>query len=186
MFKTHPLHPALVHFPISFLTATHTIDILHYLTTSLSLPILTPFLTPHLAQLLPASRLLHTLGIATALPAALSGILQAAQQLSNPANAYESDGKTFKRKFLVMFTHAALMDTVVAVSGMVWWWRFKEGGVWGLDNGGDGGVPSGWDIGLGAVVVPVMFYGASLGADLVYKFGMGFSAGSSSQDRKRK
>ncbi|KAF3916955.1 hypothetical protein AA313_de0204352 [Arthrobotrys entomopaga] len=182
MFKTHPLHPALVHFPIAFLTATHTIDILYYLSTNLNLSL--PFLTSHLTNhhLLPASRLLHTLGIATAIPAALSGIIQAVRQLSNPSNAYESDGKTLKRKFLVMFTHAVIMDVVVGVSGLGWWWRFKNGGgVWGSD----GGVPSGWACVLGAVVVPVMFYGAGLGADLVYRFGMGFSVGSS-QERKRK
>ncbi|KAF3934772.1 hypothetical protein ABW20_dc0108468 [Dactylellina cionopaga] len=184
MFKTHPVHPAIVHFPIAFLTATHAIDILHYLTAVLHLPILTTYLSPILPQLLPTSRLLHTLGLATALPAVLTGIAQASAQASKPGAVYESDGKTIKRKFFVMATHAALNDLLIIASAVSWYGRYKSDGLFGELKTGRGGVPSGMDYLISGVVVPVLFYTASLGGDLVYKYGMGFSVAKSG-DRKR-
>ncbi|EPS45797.1 hypothetical protein H072_123 [Dactylellina haptotyla CBS 200.50] len=183
MFKTHPFHPAIVHFPIAFLTATHAIDILHYLTAVLNLPILTTYLSPLLPPLLRSSRLLHTLGLATAVPAVLSGIVQASDQAAKPGNLYESDGKTIKRKFFVMATHAALNDLLIIASAVSWWGRFKTDGFFG--ETGAQGVPGGKDYVISGLVVPVLFYTASLGGDLVYRYGMGFSV-AKANERKTK
>ncbi|KAK6518978.1 hypothetical protein TWF281_003669 [Arthrobotrys megalospora] len=173
-FKSHPVHPAIVHFPIAFLTFSHTIDILHYLTTNFSLPILST-LTPFFPQLLSTSRLLHTLGIFSAIPAILTGIAQAAAQAAKPGNLYEADGKTIKKKFYVMATHAALNDISIIVSGVSWWSRYKAHGILGASEPGVN------EVGVAGVVLPVMLFAASLGADLVYKYGMGFSAAKSSK-----
>ncbi|KAJ6258922.1 C2H2 finger domain transcription factor dvrA [Drechslerella dactyloides] len=163
-FKNHPFHPAIVHFPIGFLTFAHAIDVLHYLTAALpALPLLTTHLAPLFPQLLSAARIMHIIGLATAIPAVASGVAQAAAQASKPGNLYESDGKTFKRKFLVMATHAALNDLVIIVSAFSWYGRFKAHGLVAE------AAPRGMDYITSALIIPTLFYTASLGGDLVYK-----------------
>ncbi|KAK6334372.1 hypothetical protein TWF730_003587 [Orbilia blumenaviensis] len=173
-FKSHPVHPALVHFPIAFLTFCHSIDILHYLATNFSIPFLSD-LSPLFPQLLSTSRLLHTLGIFTAIPAIITGIAQAAAQAAKPGNLYEADGKTIKKKFYVMATHAALNDFCIIVSGISWWGRYKAHGIFGAAEPGVN------EVGVAGVVLPVILFAASLGGDLVYKYGMGFSAAKSTK-----
>ncbi|KAK6347568.1 hypothetical protein TWF718_005406 [Orbilia javanica] len=173
-FKSHPVHPALVHFPIAFLTFSHAIDILHYLTTNFSIPFLS-ILTPLFPQLLSTSRLLHTLGIFSAIPAILTGIAQASAQAAKPGNLYEADGKTIKKKFYVMAAHAGLNDFSIIVSGASWWARYKAHGILGAAEPGVN------EVAVAGVVLPVILFAASLGGDLVYKYGMGFSAAKSAK-----
>ncbi|KAF3081160.1 hypothetical protein TWF569_011687 [Orbilia oligospora] len=173
-FLSHPIHPALVHFPIAFLTFSHTIDILHYLTTNFSIPFLST-LSPLFPQLLSSSRLLHTLGIFSAIPAIITGIAQASAQAAKPGNLYEADGKTIKKKFYVMAAHAALNDLCVIVSGSSWWSRYKAHGILGAAEPGVN------ELAVAGVVLPVLLFAASLGGDLVYKHGMGFSAAKSAK-----
>ncbi|KAF3928381.1 hypothetical protein ABW21_db0207576 [Orbilia brochopaga] len=178
-FKNHPFHPAIIHFPIGFLTFAHAIDVLHYITAALpSVPLLNQ-LAPLFPQLLSAARIMHILGLATALPAIASGISQAMYQAGKPGALYESDGKTFKRKFLVMATHAALNDLVVVTSAFSWYGRYKASGLVAET------APRGMDVVISALIIPTLFYTASLGGDLVYKHGMGFSAGSADAKKKQ-
>ncbi|KAK6335358.1 hypothetical protein TWF696_002138 [Orbilia brochopaga] len=178
-FKNHPFHPAIIHFPIGFLTFAHAIDVLHYISTAVPSILFLNQLAPLFPQLLSAARIMHVLGLATALPAIASGISQAAAQASKPGALYESDGKTFKRKFLVMATHAALNDLVIIVSAISWYGRYKENGLVAE------AAPRGMDYVTSALIIPTLFYTASLGGDLVYKHGMGFSA-ASTDAKKRK
>ncbi|EWC45917.1 hypothetical protein DRE_04924 [Drechslerella stenobrocha 248] len=182
MSSGHPFHPAIVHFPIGFLTFAHAIDILYYLTTAapVSLPILTTQLAPLFPQLLPAARIMHVVGLALAVPAVVSGLLQASAQASNAGSLFESDGKTVKRKFLVLAAHAGLNDLVILVSAVSWYGRYQA---YGLVADAP---PRGLDHLISALVVPVLFFAASLGGDLVYKHGMGFAATSGGDLKKRK
>ncbi|KAF3931894.1 hypothetical protein ABW19_dt0209840 [Dactylella cylindrospora] len=172
-FKSHPFHPAIVHFPIAFLTFAHGVDIFHYLTQILEVPFITSLSAPLFPAILSTSRIIHTLGLITALPAIASGVQQAGVQASKPGALYEADGKTITKKFYVMATHAAINDLVIIISAVNWYGRYKQVGIAGES------VPSGLDYVTAGLIIPVLFFTASLGADLVYKHGMGFSASKS-------
>lgn len=74
-----------------------------------------------------------------------------------------------------MATHAALNDFCMIVSGASWWSRYKAHGILGAAE------PSFNEVAVAGVVLPVLLFAASLGGDLVYKYGMGLSAAKSAK-----
>lgn len=69
-----------------------------------------------------------------------------------------------------MAKHAALNDLVIVLSAISWYRRYKVEGIVGAE-----GVPGGFDHLISWVIIPVLFYTASLGGDLVYNYGMGLN-----------
>jgi uncharacterized membrane protein len=106
-------------------------------------------------------------GLLTALPAVVSGILQAGSVMQKQGDMYEADKKTLKPKVKTLFTHAALNDVVLLASAGYWWLRRR--------SGGETFQPEPWMLGLSVVLGSTLLFTASLGGTLVYNYGTGLS-----------
>jgi uncharacterized membrane protein len=160
---SHPLHPAIVHWPLAFLTSAFGIDVL--------LPML-QYLPTDIAKFVPSSTELTRIsyyalsaGLLTAVPALISGILQAGSVMKKQGDIYEADKKTLKPKVKTLFTHAGLNDAVLLASTGYWWLRRR--------SGGETFQPEPWMLGLSVVLGSTLLFTASLGRTLVYNYGTG-------------
>lgn len=160
-----PLHPATVHFPISFLTLSYGLDVIQPFRSWL--PKIVESALPQQAELAKISYYALSLGLLTALPSVFSGVAQAVQMVGKQG-IYESDGKTIKPKFKVIAVHAASVDAVLAASAYTWWHRSASDAV----NQGDLVKTS-----LGVVLGLALMFTAHQGGKLTYEYGMGLSIG---------
>jgi uncharacterized membrane protein len=153
-----------VHFPIAFLSLAWGLDILYAATTKLQLAPLVKSVGTSLPDISRGAHYLQAIGLVTAIPAVLSGAQQLIK-MKNNNQAFEADGKTMRPKFATTLTHAALNDVALVVAAYSWYTRRESVGL----------LPSDANLLISVVLLPVLFYSASLGGKLVYNYGVGIN-----------
>jgi uncharacterized membrane protein len=133
------------------------------------LPVNIRELLPSNAELVCISYYALSAALLTAVPAAVTGILQAGAVMNKTGDIYLEDKKTLKPKVKTLFTHAALSDTVILISTYYWWTRRKAGGA--------SYEPETWMMLLSFLLSVVLLFAASFGATLVYRHGAGMAVG---------
>lgn len=188
-----PLHPATVHFPISFLFLSYTLDILHSTRFSLPTSLQNSLLGPH--DLTSAAHSLLSLGLLTAIPAVVTGGRELLTMIQKQG-MYESDGVTVKTKVKATIAHAVVNDVLLAVSTWIWYSRRQRSDVPAVVSG-EGGMDvekSTTDAAVYAhstsfVVAEIctlglLLLGANIGGTLTYNYGVGFSSLSAAVGKK--
>ncbi|KAF2765465.1 hypothetical protein EJ03DRAFT_279975, partial [Teratosphaeria nubilosa] len=173
---SHPVHPAIVHYPVAFLSTAYSLDALYGLTaasqtSSLHKPLarLTPFL-PQVAQFAFAS---HVIGIISGVPAMTSGTAEFWELYKKGGinrvdkEAVTNPGKSGKEVVDRSITYGALhgvLNTVAfAVSSYAIYARYRIPGF----------VPGRASILLSGLTLPGVALSAALGGELVYGKGVG-------------
>ncbi|KAJ8115522.1 hypothetical protein OPT61_g2852 [Boeremia exigua] len=162
--KSHPAHPAVVHFPITFTAVTGALDGVYWLskipaTAGLVNSSLDRSVQPNAFPVL--SYYSTILTILTTLPAVVTGVVQLAPVI-------QRDGFQSK-KAKVGVAHAFLNDVALFATIYNWWTRSQQIGF----------TPSTTNVVVStALALPMTLYSAYLGGSLVYEFGMGFSRSS--------
>ncbi|KAF2493391.1 hypothetical protein BU16DRAFT_528698 [Lophium mytilinum] len=170
----HPVHPATVHFPITFTILSGLLDIFYAAATnSTTGPLILSALKKadvniYLATIPILSYYTNILAIVTAVPSVITGIAQLMPLV-------QRDGvKT--PKALTGIAHAALNDLVVFGNVYNAWTRRTT-----TDY-----KPEPLNIVIsGAVTFPMVLISAYLGANLVYKYGMGVGGPSGNSKLKK-
>lgn len=176
-----PIHPATVHFPISFLFLSFTLDILHSTRASLPTSLQNSLLGPH--DLTSAAHSLLSLGLLTAIPAVVTGGRELVTMIQKQG-MYESDGVTVKTKVKATIAHAVAMDVLLAVSSWIWYSR-RRGDV--VSEGGMDLEKSTTDdsavyahstsfVVAEFLTLGLLLLGANIGGTLTYNYGVGFSS----------
>jgi uncharacterized membrane protein len=153
-----------VHFPIAFLSLAWGLDILYAATTKLQFAPLVNSVGTSLPDISRGAHYLQAIGLVTAVPAVLSGVQQLVKMKSSN-QAFEADGKTMRPKFQTALTHAALNDIAVLTAAYSWYAR----------RGNVGLLPSDTNLLISVVLLPILFFSASLGGKLVYNYGVGIN-----------
>lgn len=153
-----------MHFPIAFLSLAWGLDLLYAATAKLQLGPLVSSLGTSLPDIGRGAHYLQAIGLVTAVPAILSGAQQLIK-MKNNNQAFEADGKTMRPKFATTLTHAALNDVAMVAAAYSWYTRRQNGGL----------LPSDTNLLISALMLPVLFYSASLGGKLVYNYGVGIN-----------
>ncbi|KAF1351970.1 hypothetical protein BDV97DRAFT_348514 [Delphinella strobiligena] len=176
MSLDHPVHPATVHWPLTFLTTSYGLDVLvaswGYLPASVTSSL------PTATELSRISYYALSLGILTSLPAISSGVAQALKMVK--AQGIKAPDGSIKPKVKVLAAHAVVNDVVVAVSTYLWWQRRQANSARLLLEGKDPlayELPSGGQAVVAALLGAVLLFAANLGGSLVYDYGMGLAMG---------
>jgi uncharacterized membrane protein len=181
MSRAKPIHPATgqtppnyglrsklilptVHFPIAFLSLAWGLDILYAATTKLQLAPLVNSVGTSLPDISRGAHYLQAIGLVTAVPAVLSGAQQLIKMKSSN-QAFEADGKTMRPKFQTALIHAGLNDAAVLTAAYSWYTRRENVGL----------LPSDTNLLISVVLLPILFFSASLGGMLVYNYGVGIN-----------
>jgi len=175
----HPIHPALVHFPIAFSLLSWGLDILYYVTITLKPGFLTSrFGAP--TTVLDITRLSYFLlcaGLITTVPAIMSGNIQLVGMIKKNGGPWEKDatGKakdTMVPRIKATITHAIINDLVFVVGLYSWYLRKDKEGAINL-----GKTPSQTNVIISAVLFPTLLLSASIGGTLTYNHGVGLNLG---------
>ncbi|TVY56853.1 hypothetical protein LCER1_G001200 [Lachnellula cervina] len=169
------LHPASVHFPITFIALTGCLDLLYSATSfpptgSLILSTFKYLDVPlTLVELLPVLSYYTTiLALLTTIPAIITGVSDLL-----PLILRDGFGTPKVRTGLL---HAGLNDVATAMLAFNWWTRRRVEDL----------APTAVNTALsGLLAMPVMFYAASLGGHLVYGYGMGVGKSSNKQKKSQ-
>ncbi|OCK81547.1 hypothetical protein K432DRAFT_381249 [Lepidopterella palustris CBS 459.81] len=163
-----PIHPATVHFPITFITLSSFLDIFSVAATH---PTTAPFigsalksldLQLHLAAIPQFSYYIGILALITAVPAVITGALELKPLI-------DRDGPFGTPKARAGVAHALLNDIAIGGLAYNWWTRRAV----------DGFEPSTLNLAIsGALALPAVSLAAFFGGSLVYGYGMGMSMGS--------
>ena len=153
-----------MHFPIAFLSLAWGLDILYAATTKLELAPLVKNFGTSLPDVSRGAHYLQAIGLVTAIPAVLSGVQQLVK-MKNNNQAFEADGKTMRPKFQTTLTHAALNDVALLAAAYSWYSR----------RGSIGLLPSDANLLISVIMLPILFFSASLGGKLVYNYGVGIN-----------
>nr|XP_031859241.1 uncharacterized protein CI109_005269 [Kwoniella shandongensis]KAA5526313.1 hypothetical protein CI109_005269 [Kwoniella shandongensis] len=165
----HPIHPATVHWPIAFLSATFSLS---------ALTLLPPSYYP--SSFLPAQAVIPSLahysaaaGVITAIPAIITGLgegyelIRAQYLIKGSWTKLFDDAWNMKdeggRKVKMTVKHASLNDIVVGLAA----WNWYRGYAYPNQP-----LPR-INILLGAIAIPGLFYSAMLGGKLVYEYAVG-------------
>ncbi|KAI1618698.1 hypothetical protein EDD36DRAFT_492101 [Exophiala viscosa] len=176
----HPIHPALVHFPIAFNILAWSLDILYALTSVWVRP---AFLTTRFGStstLLDISRLSYFLlcaGLISTVPAIMSGNIQLVGMIKKNGGPWEKDatGKakdTMVPRIKATITHAIIND-IVFVVGLYSWYLRKDK----TAAPNPGKIPTNTNLILSMVLIPLLFSSAKIGGVLVYNHGVGLNLG---------
>lgn len=171
-----PIHPATVHFPISFLFLSFTLDILHSTRASLPTSLQNSLLGPH--DLTSAAHSLLSLGLLTAIPAVVTGGRELITMIQKQG-MYESDGVTVKTKVKATIAHAVAMDVLLAVSSWIWYSRRQVSeGMEMKESTDDSAVYAHSTSFVVAefLTLGLLLLGANIGGTLTYNYGVGFSS----------
>lgn len=183
--NSHPVHPALVHFPLAFNTLSFGLDILYGLTTVFIKP---AFLTSRFSApetLLDITRLSYFLlctGLITAVPTIMSGNKQLVGLIKKNGGLYEKDAQgnakdTMVPRIKVAIAHALMNDTVFILALISWWLRRST-----EDKVNLGNVPGLLNIALSTIALPILLAAGASGAHLVYNHGVGLNLGRKKED----
>ncbi|KAF2168567.1 hypothetical protein M409DRAFT_21317 [Zasmidium cellare ATCC 36951] len=171
-----PVHPATVHFPISFLFLGFALDILNHVRTSLPSTLSNNLLSA--AEMSKASYYLLSIGLISSIPAVVTGGREAVVMIAKQG-MWDSDGKTttMKPKVKATIAHALMNDVVIAVSTYVWYSRraAANNSLAGKVGAASAYTPATWMVIAEVVVTVLMMMAANVGGVLTYNFGVGFS-----------
>lgn len=154
------MHPFLVHYPLAFILASHTLDVL------LNIPAATSALSTLAAPtaLAQTGYLALSTGIIASVPAIVAGGLQFRALAAR--GVYESDGRTVRMPVKMAFVHAIMCDVAVLASAYVWWCKRATGGT---------DLPAPWMAFSGAAIGAFFWVASRIGHVLTYNFGVGLS-----------
>lgn len=150
-----------MHFPIAFLSLAYGLDLLYAGVTRFG--VLQSY-TSSIPEIGRAAHYLQALGLVTGVVSAVTGIQQASK-IYNNGGLYEADGKTIRPKMKVVAAHAIFNDFVLLGSAYSWWLRRDSPGF----------APTGVNLAISAVMLPILLYSANLGGTLTYNFGVGLN-----------
>jgi len=170
----HPLHPATVHFPITFITLTGLLDMFYAVASS---PATAPFIQSalksfdihiYLSSIPLFSYYTTVLALITAIPAVVTGGIELMPLI-------QRDGLN-SSKARTAVTHAMLNDLAVFALAYNWWTRRAMNDF----------APSTANLAISAALaLPASSFAAYLGGSLVYGYGMGVGrANAKAQDKK--
>ncbi|KAK3113637.1 hypothetical protein LTR53_008877 [Teratosphaeriaceae sp. CCFEE 6253] len=179
-----PIHPAVVHMPIAFISLAVGLDLANAFAASLP---------AFLASSLPigndatrASYFLLSLGLLFSIPAVTTGVGEAKKAIDKQG-LYEKDGKTIKQKFKGVIAHAIANDIVIAVMTYIWYCRRSASkqtllGKVGLDAGSASSAqaayaPVTWMLIVEALMGGLQLFAANIGGSLTYNYGFGMAIG---------
>ncbi|GAA6064576.1 hypothetical protein JCM10212_006201 [Sporobolomyces blumeae] len=182
---SHPLHPATVHLPVGLLTLSYSLDAVQ--------------VVPHLAQgltwlkVLPPVAVINTLshyvgaaGLLFAIPTVLTGLSELFGLWKKQVDQKDTVAKTVEdaatappldvsgEKLKIAITHASLNTVVLGVGLWNWWIRRTDRDLVLPQH-------NAW---ISTLAIPLFYYSASLGGELVYKYGMGVKRQGSAKDIK--
>ncbi|KAK0258088.1 hypothetical protein LTS09_007281 [Friedmanniomyces endolithicus] len=177
-----PIHPAVVHMPIAFISLAVGLDLANFFSASLpnaisaSLPIATDATR--------ASYFLLSLGLLFSIPAVTTGIGEAKKAIDKQG-LYEKDGKTIKQKFKGVIAHAIANDIVILVMAYIWYCRRSAAKQTLLGKVGLGSVstaqaayaPAMWMVVVEALMGALQLFSANIGGSLTYNYGFGMAIG---------
>ncbi|OQO15035.1 hypothetical protein B0A48_00417 [Cryoendolithus antarcticus] len=188
-----PIHPATVHFPISFLALSYGLDAAYFARPNL--PSALTSLLPIDSDLTRASYYLLSLGLITMLPSIASGGQQALVMFQRQG-IYEADGKTVRVKSKAVIAHAIVNDVVLALGTWIWWTKRSAAAdslassvagekLGAALTGAAAYAPSNVQVLVGVLTLGLLFFGASIGGSLTYLYGVGFAPGGKSKPSEK-
>ncbi|ODQ53537.1 hypothetical protein SAICODRAFT_30196 [Saitoella complicata NRRL Y-17804] len=177
--NSHPTHPMTVHFPLTFLSAAYTADLLHY-----GIQHLGPLarFTPYLADISKFGYVSNILGLLTSIPSITSGsaelwelyktggINRKDKELTHP----KSHEEYVDRSVRIGLYHGALNAVAFSISTYNWWVRRKIPGFH----------PTGGNVLLSAIAMGGIAFSAGLGGELVYGKAVGVQRMGYARDEK--
>ncbi|KAK5128194.1 hypothetical protein LTR08_004073 [Meristemomyces frigidus] len=178
-----PVHPALVHFPIAFISLAVGIDVLHGLAPRL--PALITNALPIANDMTRASYFLLSLGLLSAIPVITTGIAEAKKAIDKQG-LYERDGKSIKPKFKAVIAHAIANDVVIALMAYIWYCRRSAANNSLAGKMGVGSAaltaeaayaPVMWMVVVEALMGGLQLFAAGIGGSLTYNYGFGMAIG---------
>ncbi|KAF2403779.1 hypothetical protein EJ06DRAFT_579719 [Trichodelitschia bisporula] len=172
--NSHPAHPATVHYPLAFFTASYGLDIVYGLATHPATKSLTNSVVnfaPHLLDAAKFSHYANVLGLLTAFPAIATGgaellAMIRGQDLANKFKKSDDKTKTAAKmhpKMKMAFAHAVLNDAVFLVSAYNWWTRRSVPYY----------IPGTANVWLSALAMGMLMASGYLGGQMVYRHGVG-------------
>ncbi|KAK5132578.1 hypothetical protein LTR08_008837 [Meristemomyces frigidus] len=181
--NSHPVHPATVHHPLTFLSTAYTLDTVYGLTTHYHHVRGFAALAPHLPLVSQFAFTSHVLGVLTAIPSMTSGTAEFWE-------LYKSDGLNRKDKKLtnpgasgdevirssvnIGAVHGILNTVAFGVSGYAWYSRIRSPAF----------APGRLAIWLSVLTLPGVALSAALGGELVYGKGIGVQRMGAALDEK--
>ncbi|KAF2130303.1 hypothetical protein P153DRAFT_314031, partial [Dothidotthia symphoricarpi CBS 119687] len=169
---SHPKHPAVVHFPITFTALAGALDAVYYASLQPATSSIVASAFKSLSIAIPPSTFpilsyyATILTILTSLPAISTGAWELMPVLKR-------DGLSSK-KAQVGILHAVINDITVFGAVFNWWSRRNQAEF----------LPSGMNVFVSTVLaVPATFFAAYLGGHLVYVYGMGIGRGSAKKSQ---
>jgi len=171
--NSHPVHPATVHFPLTFLCFAYALDTLYGLATARETSSTVAKIcdvTPYLSDISRFSHICNVLGIITSVPAVLSGGVELYAMIRGngiwESIKRESDGKEVYRGMVPKVRHGilhALLNDVALMASVYNWWTRKDRAAF---------APDGTNIMLSMMLLPGVFFSAYLGGAMIYKYGV--------------
>ncbi|KAK1072661.1 hypothetical protein LTR74_002453 [Friedmanniomyces endolithicus] len=177
-----PIHPAVVHMPIAFISLAVGLDLANFFSSSLPNAISSAL--PIANDATRASYFLLSLGLLFSIPAVTTGVGEAKKAIDKQG-LYEKDGKTIKQKFKAVIAHAIANDIVILVMAYIWYCRRSAAKQTLLGKVGLGSVstaeaayaPAMWMVVVEAMMGALQLFSANIGGSLTYNYGFGMAIG---------
>ncbi|KAK0255440.1 hypothetical protein B0A54_10332 [Friedmanniomyces endolithicus] len=177
-----PIHPAVVHMPIAFISLAVGLDLANFF--SASLPNVISASLPIANDATRASYFVLSLGLLFSIPAVTTGVGEAKKAIDKQG-LYEKDGKTIKQKFKGVIAHAIANDIVILVMAYIWYCRRSAAKQTLLGKVGLGSVstaeaayaPAMWMVVFEAMMGALQLFSANIGGSLTYNYGFGMAIG---------
>ncbi|KAK1816111.1 hypothetical protein LTR12_009451 [Friedmanniomyces endolithicus] len=177
-----PIHPAVVHMPIAFISLAVGLDLANFFSSSLPNAISSAL--PIANDATRASYFLLSLGLLFSIPAVTTGVGEAKKAIDKQG-LYEKDGKTIKQKFKGVIAHAIANDIVILVMAYIWYCRRSAAKQTLLGKVGLGSVstaeaayaPAMWMVVVEAMMGALQLFSANIGGSLTYNYGFGMAIG---------
>lgn len=178
-FSRHPVHPAIVHFPIAFNFLAWGLDILYYVTTTFKPEFLTTRFgdASTLLDITRTSYFLLCAGLITTVPAIMSGNIQLVGMIKKNGGPWEKDAQgkaksTMVPRIKATITHAIVNDLIFVANLYSWYLRKDKEGAINL-----GKVPFQTNVIISAVLLPCLALASKIGGTLVFNHGVGLNLG---------
>jgi uncharacterized membrane protein len=160
----HP-HPASVHFPIAFLALACGLDLLQIFSGTFNVVDV-----KHIAsaqEIMKAAHYAQLLGLITAVPATVTGSLDGLKSVL-AQGLYDSQTRKLKPKMRTLVIHTLVTTVASLVHLGIYFARDRARASIGTLGQLEPGM-----VAVEAIFTLVMFFGAKLGGELAFKFGMG-------------
>ena len=178
---SHPVHPAIVHFPIVFNFLAWSLDLIYFFTTTYVKP---GFLTSRFGApttLLDITRLSYfalCAALISTVPAIMSGNIQLVGMIKKNGGPWEKDeaGKqksTMVPRIKVAITHALVNDVIFFIN--LYSWYVRRGTE--ADGWNPGKTPQFLNFVVACALTPALIATSKAGSTLVFNHGVGLHLG---------